>query len=418
LDREAWLKLEEHGFVRDPFNPEAVRAEADTLITLIDDPDAFVEFPYFNSIKGTPQSPGPRFIFGGRGGGKTALRLDLFQTFEEEISTKVEDPILAVVYNNFDTVLELAQHDVTKVRLRYHVEYIVALIVQRLFWLMVDKEYKVKLSRLEDKHKRLFVWYAENFGVFQQWQLDYLKGKVEGLENFLSRDNVVNVGKGVLQLVADMTSPLASQMAGLFNELIEIDKPIKIQPQDIPLGDLLEGILWICKELGYEAVYVLVDDVDEPQYYGEQQDFSPAFELIRVLAASPKILGIRGLIFKFFLPIEIREQCLKSLRLDKFSEQIITWKFRDLKRLLVRRLGVASNGNVSSMSSLCDKEFEDDIDELLVDFAKELGNPRALVYLGNELLSEHFRKLRDVDDKITRATWSRARQRAEEVLIW
>ena len=56
------------------------------------------------------------------------------------------------------------------------------------------------------------------------------------------------------------------------------------------------------------------------------------------------------------------------------------------------------------------------INEWVTDFAKEKGNPRALVYVGNELLTEHFRKDRAEDELITRATWERARLRAEEVL--
>ena len=72
-----------------------------------------------------------------------------------------------------------------------------------------------------------------------------------------------------------------------------------------------------------------------------------------------------------------------------------------------------------SLSELCD---EADvrlklIDEMLVDFAEKKQSPRALIYLGNELLAEHFSadSLRDAKDKITFETWERARQRAEEV---
>ena len=61
-------------------------------------------------------------------------------------------------------------------------------------------------------------------------------------------------------------------------------------------------------------------------------------------------------------------------------------------------------------------DIQENIDEWMVDFAKERGNPRALLYVGNEILVEHFREERSLDDKINRATWERARQRAEEVL--
>ena len=57
------------------------------------------------------------------------------------------------------------------------------------------------------------------------------------------------------------------------------------------------------------------------------------------------------------------------------------------------------------------------IDDLIIDFAAKKQSPRSLIYLGNELLAEHFRSgLREKDDKISMETWKLALQRAEEVL--
>jgi hypothetical protein len=84
--------------------------------------------------------------------------------------------------------------------------------------------------------------------------------------------------------------------------------------------------------------------------------------------------------------------------------------------MLQKRIKAASQDGLDTLQPLCDPDIGKNIDEWVIDFAKEKGNPRALMYVGNELLVEHFRQARDVDDKVTHATWERARQRAEEVL--
>ena len=127
--------------------------------------------------------------------------------------------------------------------------------------------------------------------------------------------------------------------------------------------------------------------------------------------------------FKFFLPKEIREQCLTSLRLDIYGEREIVWNRESLKKLLNQRLSVCWKNDERrseySLVEICD-EAEVKlkcIDEMLISFAEKKQSPRSLIYLGNELLAEHFRfGFRKKGDKITMESWNRARQRAEEVL--
>ncbi len=406
--RGEWLRS--NGFQEDPFDPEAVRAEADRLLRV----GAFISFDYYDSVKGRPDTPGPRFIFGKRGGGKTAFRIQISRDFDDTLQND-EERILSIEYTDFDPVLERANHNPKEVRPRHHVEQIVSLIVQRLFFLMVQDESPIELDSLNNSEKRLFAWYAQNFGVLHPWQRDILEGRVDGLDRFFTSDKVLKLGQGILKLAAETVSSTAGKVVDLLNELVAIQPPVAIEPNQVPLKDLLENIVQICQKLKIGAVYVLVDDVDEPQYYGEKNDFEPAFDLIRPLAASPKLLGIKGLIFKFFLPYEVRERCLISFRLDKFSEHVIVWSYESLKNMLQTRLETASEGNRDTLSAICDVDSKH-IDEWITDFAKEQGNPRALVYVGNELFEEHLRRETQVEEKITRAVWERARLRAKEVL--
>ncbi len=82
LNRPEWLQA--HGFVIDPFSPDAFKAETDPLIALSGTP-AFVDPPDIERLIGTPASPGYRFIFAPDGGGKTSLRHRIFNQFTEDL---------------------------------------------------------------------------------------------------------------------------------------------------------------------------------------------------------------------------------------------------------------------------------------------------------------------------------------------
>jgi len=164
----------------------------------------------------------------------------------------------------------------------------------------------------------------------------------------------------------------------------------------ISIYDLLEGIMNICGELGLDAVYVLVDDVDEPQYYGDLRDFSPAFELIRPLAAAPKLLSIKGLVFKFFLPMEIKSRAETAFRLDKHKAREVLWSDEDLHKVLNKRLEVYKRKDEEwasrpppHLDDLCVPELRS-LEDKVVKEAR--GSPRDLLRLCNELLAQHFKE--------------------------
>jgi hypothetical protein len=284
-----------------------------------------------------------------------------------------------------------------------------------LFELFADPRLSSNLNRIRDRHtKRLLVWYIEAFGVLHPWQLNNFLGRVEGLRHFFPREAWLGLGKVFVELGAEAFPASLQRIAAFFNEKVQLGQSMQVEKERVSIRDLLEGIVSVCQALGFQALYILVDDVDEPQYYGDRLDFEPAFQLIRPLAAAPKLLGVPGLVFKFFLPLEIRDTCLRALRLDKFSERTVAWKQEDFELLLQQRLRVCGQ---ESLSGLCDPDLGRGIDESVVRFACEHGHPRALLCVGNELLAEHFRGgSRAPEDRVSRGTWEIAQTRAKEVL--
>lgn len=82
LDRTEWLKA--HGFEPDPFLPAAFKAGTDPLFELPGTP-SFIAPPAIDELIGTPTTPGYRFIFAPKGGGKTSLRRFIFNKFTEDL---------------------------------------------------------------------------------------------------------------------------------------------------------------------------------------------------------------------------------------------------------------------------------------------------------------------------------------------
>ena len=128
LDRSNWLKA--HGFPIDPFLPDAFRAEVDPLFKKQGMP-AFVDFPDFERLKGTPSEPGYRFIFAPKGGGKTTLRKQIVAQFDQDVSKLVslripdQSLVLAVEYIGHD-------YNVRDVSADAHVRRIVELVAQKV----------------------------------------------------------------------------------------------------------------------------------------------------------------------------------------------------------------------------------------------------------------------------------------------
>lgn len=428
--RQEWLSA--NGFAKDPFLPEARRAEGDCLLRLTNDDNslssanetAFEAFPYYEEVVGTLESPGPRFIFALRGGGKTALCQKIFYQYTADfLSVGQKWAVLPVIYNDFNRVLENAQHQPANVRPRYHVEQIIRLIVRKLFELSIHPELppEHQFKNIQNEYvKKLFVWYIETFGDFHSWELNRILGNIRGMDYFFDKEKLLKLGKQTLALGASFVGTPAERVVSFFNDLVSVEKFDKIDHQQISFYDLLNGLVLVCKHLNIDQILVLVDDVDEPQYYGEKEDYDPAFHLMHSLIAGPKLLGMPGLVLKFFLPIEMKATCLRVVRLDKFAERTITWQADDLRKVLSTRLQICLKDEFThqnSLANICASDLKFDIDDLMVKFAAEYKNPRALIFLGNELLAEHLR----VDDRssdilIPRLTWEIACMRARETL--
>ena len=410
LTRDKWLVsngFEQDGQAQNPFTRSAHLAEYDPRRV-----ECFEEFPYYEDVKGTLQSPGPALIYAVRGGGKSALRCQILSDLDHTLNSD-SGHILAVVYDQFDRLLAPVENDTTRVTLRMHIEYIVGLVVARLFDLSIGKSPTVKLRDLTTNQKWLLYWYIVNFAKYLHYrELNQRLGKLLGSKYYLTPENIVKVLLEVLKTV-----PKAGETMGALSEVLT-DWPLRqAAPANIPGQDLLIDLVEICKTAGIDAIYVLVDSLDSANLLGKQGDFEPAFLLIRSLCTTPAlhIQYIPGLVFKIFAPEEIHSLAQNVFR-PEMGERHIHWQKllsgeeSPLSRVLRKRLQVYSNGLYSSLSPLVEDELAPRIDRLFVEQAR---TPRELLVLGQGMLEHHF-AYPSAEPLLTQKDWEAACRELEK----
>ena len=143
----------------------------------------------------------------------------------------------------------------------------------------------------------------------------------------------------------------------------------------------------LLSKLGYQAVYLLVDDVDAHKEV--QQDLRTGLKWLRPLLENAPTLEERGVYLKLFLPqgFEIVREDDKLLTSQtKFVK--IEWARQQLVQMLQSRVRVASKGEFHSLDAVSNPALHH-LEETL---AEQAHNPRALLDLSNTLLLAHVRR--------------------------
>lgn len=403
LTLEEWLLY--NGFVDNPFKGEARRAENDDRLY-----DCFEKFPYYDEVKGSPHSRGSCFIFTARGGGKSALCRQIQSELDETLGEEY-NRILVILYNDFELIQRqfennLRENDVPATKIfSMHIEEIIKLIIIKLFEIGVQRSPKINLGSLKRSSKHLLRWYIDNFSkCLQPWELDKFLGQVEGLSHFINVEDILKGAKGIAAMTAKGLPEAARPVVETLLEIVNW-KPPEVDKSNVPSSDLLKDLVDICQELNINSIYILVDNVDQERLAGKNSDFRPALNLIRPLGTASDILCINGLVFKFFLPLEIADQAKDYFRFDILPRRDIAWGKEDIKRILQKRLCVFSKNQYESLAPLCEKGLDAQIDDLIV---KSSDTPRDLIELGYEIFQQHFKDSPTSEPLLTWGDWQAA----------
>ncbi|GIX04046.1 MAG: hypothetical protein KatS3mg113_1052 [Planctomycetaceae bacterium] len=150
--------LDHHQLTANPFSFED--AQADLLFQRHCSRDTF--HPAWDKILGQLESPATSVVFGEKGSGKTALRIQIVQQCEEFNQQHPQRRIFVVEYDDFNPFLDAyqqrlnwwqrsPQRALSRIRLWDHMDAILSLAITRLLDLLIDESADVDLKQRAEK---------------------------------------------------------------------------------------------------------------------------------------------------------------------------------------------------------------------------------------------------------------------------
>jgi len=381
--------IQRMGFEGDPF--AFTNAEQEERLS-----DYFVPPPYFEAVIGTPSTPKTNVIFAPRGSGKTAQRLMIEQSAAQD-----ENHILCLTYDNFAAVQKaggkIAAHHLELVRL------LTVGILARLE--------SIGAKSLDDHERQLVKVAAQRFvggltlGEYEQAVKAVKTLGDKAAEFWRKYGGIVAAGVALLM-----------KKAGLDD--VSISPSLQAQAGDNTDASILyffASLVAIARKLDFQAVYFLVDKVDETP--STTTNAEAAGKLIAELVTDLPTLEKPGVAFKFFFWDQMREYLVSNgLRGDRMEVVALGWTPRELSQMLARRLRSYSAHRIDSFNALINPSAGIDVHMLLVHLSK--GSPRDMIRMARAIVTEHTRMGSEEDyiqlPTVYRGVQLYSKQRTEE----
>jgi hypothetical protein len=410
-DINAWL--ESFGFIRNPFETTEAGSEANYATDFLH--ETFVKPEGFDNILGHPLHPKSTIIFAARGRGKTSARLMTAHFCQEGLftnSTKISQPerirVLPISHTRFEQILGDVEGESSLVD-RHVTE-----ILSRAFPSVINM--LIRYDELMNKAKNLDIFARLEWQYFLLISKNYLSfSEFEFARNVFGNEIVSFEDISVENIKQPLGFPLP-KVAQSSNEALnqEFKKYLASYVKTGPI-DLLKRFVTLASDLGFGAVYVLIDSIDEIPETADDFAFAATL-LIPLLSNLNLMTNTPHLAFKVFIPYEMKSLLLgatKKIRRDRLSIQEINLRDQDLGEILNRRLFYCSEGAVTSLDAVCEVALRGKITNILVEYAD--GNPRHLVLLGQYMLESHCQSLQD-DLLLTQADITAAQVRLHNEL--
>lgn len=342
------------GFISDPF----AKTNADEEEHL---DSYFIQPPFYNAVFGDPINPKSAVVFAPRGGGKTALKRKI------EIAS-VGAKYLCITYNTFPIEgITLAQATSS-----YHLRNILRLILIGVIGECSDEG--IESLTKEDRHF-LYLFSREYLSGIDQSELrDSIKA-------------VKNLSDKARDWWNKFTGPVGLALNALLSRLgIGATDVKKFDQQGGSLGSLQEQfriLRDVAQKVGKEAIYVLVDRVDELPITGTG---SASYDFIAPLLTDLHLLELRGYAFKFFLWDMLLEDYRANARADRVKYHTLQWTHQQLRQMISERLKAYSNDRVVSLDQLLGSHASLAADRLVIYYA--LGSPRTIIRICKEIVDQ------------------------------
>ncbi len=397
--------LKHHGITSNPFSEEDAQTDAVFKRACLET----IHHPAWDKFFGSPSEPSTALVFGEKGSGKTALRLQATSEIEAYNREHLDKRVFIISYDDFNPFLDHFKN-ATRVgnakvldtwRLQDHMDAILALGVTQLVDLLTNE--RTDLSALTEDQRRdlllLAALYDQSTGEPIQKRWSRLRRRSGFRPLWSRRDLQIGFGTTLFILLLLYLFPglrtwqmlpwvllpltgwlywgwrlaraefkarsirtglrvLSRDPAALRGELLWF-KPSDLGGQPLPsIGrdgaeerfELFRKFQAVLRALGYAGVIVLVDRVDEPQLV--EGDPRRMRTFIWPLL-DHKFLRHQGLGFKLLLPIELAYYLEKEdkefydrARPDKLNLiKPLRWTGPSLYDLASDRLQACANGD-------------------------------------------------------------------------
>jgi DNA-binding response OmpR family regulator len=169
--------------------------------------------------------------------------------------------------------------------------------------------------------------------------------------------------------------------------------PIDLDWRRLTARELLETIATLIASMGpneemhYDALYILVDCVDETRAGPEA-----AVPLLEPLIRERPLLEMPKIAFKFFLPLDVgaRLQQRVTLRSDRLYIHTITWEKNDLTHVIQQRFNCYHHDPSKRLEDICTPSAKHTVMDRLI--KESQGSPRTLLRLCRALFQHHVRR--------------------------
>lgn len=348
------LLLKNMGFDSDPFS----KTNADEEDRL---QEYFIAPPFFNAVYGSFKDPKSSIVFAPRGGGKTALKRKI------ELSS-IDQQFLCVTYNQFDT----SGKKLSDIDLEFHTNNIIRLILVAVLT-AVEKNGINKLST-DDRHF-LYLLVKENLFEIERHQL---RSAIKSVQNF---------GDKAKDWWNKFTGPIGLVINHLLQQIGMVDAEIsKFKDQGGSTGNTfqqLETLQGLAQKIGFMAIYVLIDKVDETDLTGTAEK---TFQFISPLLSNLQLLELSNYSFKFFLWDLLVDSYRDISRPDRVKYYRLEWKTEQLEEMLSSRVKAYSNNSINSLQEISDFNAINTLDRTVTYFSNE--SPRNCVRISKSILDQ------------------------------
>ena len=184
------------------------------------------------------------------------------------------------------------------------------------------------------------------------------------------------------------------------------------EPINTPSINDIQPIIEIIKKCGFDAVYILVDEIDEYDETTGKPDF--ASEIIVPILGSVGLLEKESIGFKFFIAAPVYSKLKDTskrlnmeIRRDRTRPKpyVIAWNDSDIEKMYKLRLMTYSNNKVNSLQMFCINNLVD-IDNAIVKYS--FKNPRHMIRLCDTIVRYTARCANATDYKITNQVFNEA----------